>query len=148
MMQLRLISPFLRIFVVLNDGTATFHKKASRLSSTEAIQLNSTVYQHKNNIYSMLLALSSVLLIAAAWPADASTMAAQPDGACQRRCGDVDIPYSFGIGRGCYLFTGEGDVTFGLTCNFTADGTYRPFCGEALEVLDISLRRSQARVRN
>ncbi|VAI47084.1 hypothetical protein VPH35_105060 [Triticum aestivum] len=92
----------------------------------------------------MLLTLIAVL--ASAWPA-AAAASQPPSGTCQRRCGDVDIPYPFGIARGCYLYTGENDVTFGLTCNLTADGTYRPFCFE-VEVLGVSVARGQARVRN
>uniref|UniRef100_A0ACD6ASR9 Uncharacterized protein n=1 Tax=Avena sativa TaxID=4498 RepID=A0ACD6ASR9_AVESA len=92
----------------------------------------------------MLLALLAVL--ASAWPAVAS--ASQPTGStCQRRCGSVDIPYPFGVGRGCYRYTGENDLTFGLTCNRTASGAAAPFSGD-IEVLSVSVARGKARVRN
>jgi len=60
----------------------------------------------------------------------------------------MEIPYPFGIGPGCYHDTGPGDITFGFTCNLTRAGTYQTFSGEAVEVIGVSLRRGQARIRN
>jgi hypothetical protein len=40
---------------------------------------------------------------------------------------------------------GEGDTTFGLTCNLTGDDTCKAFCYE-VQVIGISLRRGQARI--
>ncbi|XP_062192921.1 putative wall-associated receptor kinase-like 16 [Phragmites australis] len=93
----------------------------------------------------MLLTLIIAVLVSA-WPAAATPP--NSGASCQRRCGDLEIPYPFGVGRGCYLYTGEGDITFGLTCNRTADGRYQAISGEAVEVIGISLRRGQARIRS
>ncbi|CAL4987095.1 unnamed protein product [Urochloa decumbens] len=61
---------------------------------------------------------------------------------CTTRCGDVSVPYPFGIGDGCHL---KG---FNLTCN----ETYTPpqlFLGDGhtMEVVDISLDNATVRVR-
>ncbi|VAI13983.1 unnamed protein product [Triticum turgidum subsp. durum] len=90
----------------------------------------------------MLLPLvtTTVLLSIPAW----QPLAAAP--ACQRRCGGVDIPYPFGIGRGCFLDT--GDRTFEVTCRkATASDDARPFA-DGFEVLGIDPGRGKIRIRS
>jgi hypothetical protein len=60
---------------------------------------------------------------------------------CQSRCGDVDIPYPFGIvgdDHRCAIHTG-----FDVNCTRLADGTYRPFNGP-FEVTNISVPDAKA----
>nr|CAD1843877.1 unnamed protein product [Ananas comosus var. bracteatus] len=59
---------------------------------------------------------------------------------CRQRCGDVEIPYPFGIGRACSM---EG-FTLNCTCS---NGTYRPFANN-VEFLSISLSSGLARIAN
>lgn len=68
---------------------------------------------------------------------------AAPSSECQRQCGDVQIPYPFGIGKNCSL-TGDFDVT----CQPDQHGvSSKPFIGDR-ELLDISLSSSAVRVLN
>ncbi|KAJ4747010.1 Wall-associated kinase family protein [Rhynchospora pubera] len=61
---------------------------------------------------------------------------------CRTKCGDVDVPFPFGIEPGCFL---EG---FYLNCSQNAtDSTYKLFAGN-VEVLKILLPTSQARMKN
>ncbi|XP_015694614.2 putative wall-associated receptor kinase-like 16 [Oryza brachyantha] len=60
----------------------------------------------------LVLLLSSV---AASWMLAAAAAVALPG--CQSRCGDVDVPYPFGIGRGCAIHGG-----FELSCTSAATG--------------------------
>ncbi|XP_062222726.1 wall-associated receptor kinase 5-like [Phragmites australis] len=89
----------------------------------------------------MIVALIAVLVFSARPAATAM----QPSETCQRRCGDIDIPYPFGIGPGCHLET--GDWTFVLSCNRTADGRHRVY-NYKIEVLDMSVRLGQLRIWN
>ncbi|XP_040249428.1 wall-associated receptor kinase 2-like [Aegilops tauschii subsp. strangulata] len=68
--------------------------------------------------------------------------AAVPSSECRRWCGNVEIPYPFGIDPNCSLVA---DV-FDLSCELR-DGVLKPFRG-IFEVLDISLAHSTARVLN
>ncbi|OEL16137.1 hypothetical protein BAE44_0022844 [Dichanthelium oligosanthes] len=56
---------------------------------------------------------------------------------CKSRCGDVDIPYPFGIGDQCAIHSG-----FRINCTIV-DGTYRPFKGP-FEVTKISIPDAKA----
>ncbi|XP_020084294.1 putative wall-associated receptor kinase-like 16 [Ananas comosus] len=67
-----------------------------------------------------------------------STSVALPG--CLEQCGDVEIPYPFGIGRNCSM---KG---FTLNCTFS-NGTYKPFLNN-IEFLNISLSLGRARVTN
>ncbi|KAJ4812156.1 Wall-associated kinase family protein [Rhynchospora pubera] len=60
---------------------------------------------------------------------------------CQTTCGDVNIPYPFGIGQGCAL-----SKEFELNCT-NKNGTYKAFISD-VEVINISLFQGQARVKN
>jgi Wall-associated receptor kinase galacturonan-binding len=59
---------------------------------------------------------------------------------CPKTCGDVEIPYPFGIGHNCALSKG-----FELNC--TCNGTCKPFVFN-VEVLNIALPLGQARMKN
>ncbi|CAL9779371.1 unnamed protein product, partial [Musa acuminata subsp. burmannicoides] len=69
----------------------------------------------------------------------AASAAAAPPG-CRRRCGEVDVPYPFGIDPNCSM---EG---FSLDCNKT-DGHEKLFFSN-VEITDISLPLGQARMLN
>ncbi|XP_020192101.1 wall-associated receptor kinase 5-like [Aegilops tauschii subsp. strangulata] len=69
-----------------------------------------------------------------------SMSSAQPNHKCRTHCGDIEIPYPFGIGIGCAI-----EQRFEVNCSRTADGIERPFIHEQ-EVLNISASRGQSRV--
>uniref|UniRef100_A0ACD5V6R7 Uncharacterized protein n=1 Tax=Avena sativa TaxID=4498 RepID=A0ACD5V6R7_AVESA len=84
------------------------------------------------------LGLCIVLLAAQYVPGTAVPGSSQ----CRRQCGNVEIPYPFGIDPGCSL--GEG---FDLTCEVQG-GVQKPMLRSDFEVLNISLTEGTARVLN
>nr|XP_010909632.1 putative wall-associated receptor kinase-like 16 [Elaeis guineensis] len=87
----------------------------------------------------MLLCYSlftAVLLIAVTASASVNTLPG-----CPATCGNVSIPYPFGIDPNC-SFPG-----FELSCNDIGNGVYKPFFGN-VEFINISLQAAQARIYN
>ncbi|CAL9202850.1 wall-associated receptor kinase 2-like [Musa acuminata AAA Group] len=82
-----------------------------------------------------------LLLIASTAPSSPAENTSLPG--CPSACGDVHIPYPFGIGANC---SRDG---FTLTCAMTTTdgGSYKPFLAD-VEIIDISLSSGQARVYN
>uniref|UniRef100_A0A0E0KPF6 Protein kinase domain-containing protein n=1 Tax=Oryza punctata TaxID=4537 RepID=A0A0E0KPF6_ORYPU len=95
-------------------------------------------------------ALLCVSVATAAWLSFAVTHAQPP---CRRKCGDVDIPYPFGLNDddapGCALgghgSGGAGTYGFNISCNDTGNGVYKPFIWD-VELLGVSLPDAQVRI--
>ncbi|CAL9774524.1 unnamed protein product [Musa acuminata subsp. burmannicoides] len=78
----------------------------------------------------MVFHVAATLLLASAVAAAAAAIS-KPG--CPSKCGEVDIPYPFGIGTGCSM---EG---FDITCNDTTDPP-KPFIAVGnIEILNVSL---------
>ncbi|KAL6597930.1 hypothetical protein ACP70R_046735 [Stipagrostis hirtigluma subsp. patula] len=86
--------------------------------------------------------MASVLLLGVTTMLYVGTISAQPAPGCQTHCGDVQIPYPFGIGTGCAIEKG-----FEINCNKTASGVEKPFIVN-IEVLNISVSHGKTRVLN
>ncbi|WVZ61765.1 hypothetical protein U9M48_011586, partial [Paspalum notatum var. saurae] len=100
-------------------------------------------YQHPGLLPSirslLLICLPAAVWVVAAAAADvppAPPVAHRPG--CKSKCGDVDIPYPFGIGDQCAIHHG-----FNLDCNRDVNGTDRPFNGP-FEVTNISVPDTKA----
>ncbi|KAI6689481.1 hypothetical protein NL676_026309 [Syzygium grande] len=81
-------------------------------------------------IMRMMLVVGQLLLIPASF-SFSQTVSSK----CQETCGDVAVPYPFGIGDGCYL-----NEYFSIRCDVTATSTPKPYLWNSnIEVLNISL---------
>nr|XP_034588342.1 putative wall-associated receptor kinase-like 16 [Setaria viridis]TKW28703.1 hypothetical protein SEVIR_3G345900v2 [Setaria viridis] len=81
----------------------------------------------------MRMLLLPLLVVALVSPAMAT---------CQKKCGGLKIQYPFGIGRGCYLETEDGNRAFEVTCNSNGTATIEG----RHELLSIDVPRGQLRV--
>ncbi|XP_062192234.1 wall-associated receptor kinase 5-like isoform X2 [Phragmites australis] len=80
-----------------------------------------------------------LLTFGGAAPAAAST---GPGSSCTRSCGNISIPYPFGVEPGCYHAAG-----FNLTCE--QDDPPKLFLGDGtVQVLDISIQHSTVRINS
>ncbi|TVU43526.1 hypothetical protein EJB05_10004, partial [Eragrostis curvula] len=87
----------------------------------------------------LCFALMAVLPVARALPQ-------QPSSKCRRKCGQIEIPYPFGIGHKALP---EHCAWPGLhvNCKDTGNGIHKPFIYDEVEVLSISVPQAQVRVR-
>ncbi|XP_052167405.1 wall-associated receptor kinase 2-like [Oryza glaberrima] len=86
----------------------------------------------------MAMSLALLLLLLQLWSVEAQ-VAAPPPASCPDRCGDVSVPYPFGIRDGCHL------PGFRLTCDATRAPPRLMLGNGTLQVIDISLANSTVR---
>ncbi|CAO2173709.1 unnamed protein product [Urochloa humidicola] len=85
--------------------------------------------------------MATMLLLGVAILPYLASTSAQPDPGCKTHCGDVEIPYPFGIGKDCAIEKG-----FQIKCNKTVSGE-KPFIGN-VEVLNIFVSHGKTRALN
>ncbi|RCV10467.1 hypothetical protein SETIT_2G114700v2 [Setaria italica] len=86
-----------------------------------------------------LLLLSPPLVLSRVLVQEPMPVAGPPPG-CPSMCGDIDIPYPFGIGDGC-----SKNKDFAISCNNSYNPA-RAFIGRGFEVKNITLETGEMRV--
>ncbi|KAL0326551.1 UNVERIFIED_CONTAM: Wall-associated receptor kinase-like 8 [Sesamum angustifolium] len=79
----------------------------------------------------IICSASTALLQAVEIKAEAPMVTASGD--CQRKCGDIEVPYPFGMSKGCYL-----DETFRVICNESTGSAFLTLLGWEVESINIS----------
>ncbi|VAH52073.1 unnamed protein product [Triticum turgidum subsp. durum] len=120
----------------LDENPARLRSELTTTAPVGVVSLLGGVVKPNNMRMFLQLGLGFVLLAA-----QYASGIVVPSSQCRRQCGNVEIPYPFGIDPGCSLTQG-----FQLSCK-VQDGIPKPFRG-AFEVLDISLTQGTTRVLN
>ncbi|KAM0838099.1 hypothetical protein ACQ4PT_061179 [Festuca glaucescens] len=90
----------------------------------------------------LLIVLHSLVAVASAQPQPALALPG-----CRDSCGNISVPYPFGIGSGCYRVDGLGSRGFELVCNETGPSPPRlTFFSYNYNLADFSLATSQVTV--
>lgn len=90
----------------------------------------------------LLLVVAATLILQRSTATGGYVQSSQVKPGCQDKCGNVSVPYPFGIGNGCFL-----NENFNVTCNNDTDnGVILNTCGTPL--LEINLSLGEARVQS